>query len=118
MIGIGLYIYTQNTRWLILFFDFMKEYLIYIFLAKNDLSYIWFFILLKIYFEVWSFKLGTYLVVFEYYFLMFFLQGFLGSCVSPSPPSYIKSKGSETFTPVDTIQQYLDHFNTFRKSTR
>ena len=53
MIGIGLYIYTQNTRWLILFFDFMKEYLIYIFLAKNDLSYIWFFILLKIYFEIY-----------------------------------------------------------------
>lgn len=47
-----------------------------------------------------------------------FMQGFLGSCVSPSPPPYIKSKGSETFTPVDTIQQYLDHFNTFRKSTR
>jgi hypothetical protein len=38
--------------------------------------------------------------------------------VSPIPPPYIKNKGSETFTPVDTIQQYLDHFNTFRKSVR
>ena len=48
MIGIGLYIYTQNTRWLILFFDFMKEYLIYFFLVKNNLSYIWIFIIIKI----------------------------------------------------------------------
>ena len=53
MVGIGLYIYTQNTRWLILFFDFMKEYLIFFFLVQNDLSYIWFFILLKIYFEIY-----------------------------------------------------------------
>ena len=52
MVGVVLYIYTQNTRWFILFFDFMKEYLIYFFLAKNDLSYIWLFILLKIYFEI------------------------------------------------------------------
>ena len=51
MIGIGIYIYTQNSRWLILFFDFMKEYLVYFFLAKNNLSYIWFFVLLKISFE-------------------------------------------------------------------
>jgi hypothetical protein len=53
MVGIGLYIYTQNSRWLILFFDFMKEYLIYFFLVKNNLSYIWLFILLKIYFEIY-----------------------------------------------------------------
>ena len=48
MIGIGIYIYTQNSRWLILFFDFMKEYLVYFFLAKNNLSYMWFFVSLKI----------------------------------------------------------------------
>ena len=51
MIGIGIYLYTLNSRWLILFFDFMKEYLVYFFLAKNNLSYIWFFVLLKISFE-------------------------------------------------------------------
>ena len=51
MIGIGIYIYTLNSRWLILFFDFMKEYLVYFFLAKNNLSYMWFFVLLKIIFE-------------------------------------------------------------------
>ena len=53
MVGVGIYIYTQNTRWLILFFDFMKEYLIYFFLVKNDLSYIWLFILVKINFEIY-----------------------------------------------------------------
>jgi hypothetical protein len=51
MIGIGIYIYTLNSRWLVLFFDFMKEYLVYFFLAKNNLSYMWFFVLLKIIFE-------------------------------------------------------------------
>ena len=51
MIGIGVYLCTLNSRWFILFFDFMKEYLVYFFLAKNNLSYIWFFILLKISFE-------------------------------------------------------------------
>jgi len=47
-----------------------------------------------------------------------FMQGFLGSCVSPVPPAYIKSKATETFTPGDTIQQYLDQFNQARKATR
>ena len=48
MVGIGLYIYTQNTRWLILFFDFVKEYLIYFFFLNKNLSYIWIFIIIKI----------------------------------------------------------------------
>lgn len=47
-----------------------------------------------------------------------FMQGFLGSCVSTVPPPYIKTKASESFTPVDTIQQYLEQFNNARKSTR
>lgn len=51
MIGIGIYIYTLNSRWLVLFFDFMKEYLVYFFLAKNNLSYMWFFVLVKIILE-------------------------------------------------------------------
>ena len=53
IVGIILYAFTFNSRWLILFFDFMKEYLIYFFLAKNDLSYIWLFIILKINFELY-----------------------------------------------------------------
>jgi hypothetical protein len=52
MIGIGLYIYTQNTRWLIVFFDFMKEYLIYFFFLNKNLSYIWIFIIIKIIGEI------------------------------------------------------------------
>ena len=43
-------------------------------------------------------------------------QGFLGSCVPNTAPSHIISKGSETWSPVDTIQQYLTHFNIFRKT--
>jgi len=45
-----------------------------------------------------------------------FMRGFLGSCVSSTPPSYLTSKGSETYTPSDTVQQYLEHFNIFRKT--
>jgi len=47
-----------------------------------------------------------------------FMQGFLGSCVSSIPAPYIKAKGNTTFTPEDTIRQYLDHFNQFRKSAK
>jgi len=46
-----------------------------------------------------------------------FMQGFLGSCVSSAPPAYIKPKGNEMFTATDTIQQYLEQFNLFRKAT-
>ena len=45
-----------------------------------------------------------------------FMQGFLGTCVTNVPPQYFSNKGGETFTPVDTIQQYLEHFNIFRKT--
>jgi len=45
-----------------------------------------------------------------------FMQGFLGSCVPNTAPSHIITKGSETWSPVDTIQQYLTHFNIFRKT--
>ncbi|XP_023344346.1 mediator of RNA polymerase II transcription subunit 20 [Eurytemora carolleeae] len=47
-----------------------------------------------------------------------FMQGFLGSCVSVVPPAYIKSKATEAFSPVDTVQQYLEQFNLARKNTR
>ena len=43
-------------------------------------------------------------------------QGFLGSCVSNNPPQHIASKGSDTYSAVDTIHQYLQHFNIFRKT--
>jgi len=47
-----------------------------------------------------------------------FMQGFMGSCVSNIPPPYIKIKATETFTPGDTIAQYLEQFNNARKSSR
>ncbi|XP_023230310.1 mediator of RNA polymerase II transcription subunit 20 [Centruroides vittatus] len=45
-----------------------------------------------------------------------FLQGFMGNCVQ-SPPQYLQSKMNELYTPVDTVQQYMEHFNSFRRTT-
>ena len=45
-----------------------------------------------------------------------FMQGFLGSCVGNNPPQHLISKGSDTYSSVDTIHQYLYHFNLFRKT--
>ena len=47
-----------------------------------------------------------------------FLQGFLGSVVNhQAPTSLLKKKNAsnEPYTPVDTIHQYLETFNNFRK---
>ncbi|XP_040581304.1 mediator of RNA polymerase II transcription subunit 20 [Lepeophtheirus salmonis] len=48
-----------------------------------------------------------------------FMQGFLGSTVPTEIPSCIKSKESpgEMFSPLDTIQLYLEHFGILRKVT-
>uniref|UniRef100_A0A8D8VCM8 Mediator of RNA polymerase II transcription subunit 20 n=4 Tax=Cacopsylla melanoneura TaxID=428564 RepID=A0A8D8VCM8_9HEMI len=46
-----------------------------------------------------------------------FLQGFLGSCVTPLPPPYLQARVNEVYTSVDTVQQYLEHFIMYRKST-
>jgi len=43
------------------------------------------------------------------------LQSIVGN-VAESPPSYIKAKMDSVYTPSDTINQYLEHFNNFRKS--
>ncbi|KAI5693014.1 hypothetical protein M8J75_005881 [Diaphorina citri] len=39
-----------------------------------------------------------------------FLQGFLGSCVQALPPPYLQARINDVYTPVDTVQQYLEHF--------
>ncbi|XP_059490448.1 mediator of RNA polymerase II transcription subunit 20 [Neocloeon triangulifer] len=46
-----------------------------------------------------------------------FMQSFLGSVVQNSPPPYfqIQNKLNEVYQPLDTIQQYLDHFSSYRK---
>ena len=52
IIGVILFSKSENRNWLIPFFDFIKEYLIYIFLfGKNNFKYIWVFFLGKIGFE-------------------------------------------------------------------
>ncbi len=45
-----------------------------------------------------------------------FMRGFLGSIVSQQMPVGLQKKATEVHTPVDTIQQYLEHFNAFRKN--
>lgn len=42
-------------------------------------------------------------------------QSIVGN-IADSPPAYIKSKTDPIYTPSDTVNQYLEHFNNFRKS--
>jgi hypothetical protein len=51
IIGVVLFYFTKNSSWLILFFDFAKEYLLYLFIFGNNYMYLPVFILLKIGFE-------------------------------------------------------------------
>ena len=53
-VGIILYLLTSNTNWFILFFDFIKEYLLYNYLFKTN-KYIFVFIILKIIFEYFNY---------------------------------------------------------------
>ncbi|XP_062550500.1 mediator of RNA polymerase II transcription subunit 20 [Armigeres subalbatus] len=55
-----------------------------------------------------------------------FLQGFLGSNVSNTIPSYFSqrininsnhTKANDIYQPIDTINQYLEHFTNYRKQT-
>ena len=51
IIGVILFYYTKNSQWLIIFFDFVKEYLIYLYFFKNSTLMLIVMILLKIVFE-------------------------------------------------------------------
>ena len=51
LIGVILYIQTYNGKVLIIFFDFVKEYLLYISIFGNNYKYLLIFILAKIIFE-------------------------------------------------------------------
>ena len=51
IVGVGLFSWTKNSKWLILFFDFAKEYLVYQFLFPKTFKYLPFFVLAKIAFE-------------------------------------------------------------------
>ncbi|XP_014678541.1 PREDICTED: mediator of RNA polymerase II transcription subunit 20-like [Priapulus caudatus] len=45
-----------------------------------------------------------------------FMQGFIGPSVQ-LPPQLVAAKIAEPYTPKDTVQQYLDHFNSLRRTT-
>ncbi|XP_014243978.1 mediator of RNA polymerase II transcription subunit 20 [Cimex lectularius] len=44
-----------------------------------------------------------------------FAQGFLGSCVQGLGP-YFTNRMDESYQPIDTVQQYLEHFTMYRKA--
>lgn len=44
------------------------------------------------------------------------MQSFMGSVVE-NMPTQVKNKLDDMYTPSDTINQYLEHFNSFRKTT-
>jgi len=43
------------------------------------------------------------------------MQNFMGSVVD-HPPAVIKNKKEAFYSPSDTVSQYLEHFNNFRKA--
>ena len=51
IIGVVLFYKTKNSTWLILFFDFIKEFFLYLAIFGNNYSYIGLFIGCKIMFE-------------------------------------------------------------------
>lgn len=44
-----------------------------------------------------------------------FMQGFLGSVVTNQIPPYLQSRYKSIYVPDDTIHQYLEYFNIYRK---
>jgi hypothetical protein len=51
LLGVIFFTQTKNSYYLVIFFDFIKEYLIYKYFFGNNYSYIYIFIILKIIFE-------------------------------------------------------------------
>ena len=50
--GVFIFSVTKDSSWIILFFDFVKEYLLYLFLFGKNFNYLPYFIALKILFEI------------------------------------------------------------------
>jgi hypothetical protein len=57
IVGVILFYTTKNSIWLTVFFDFVKEYYIYLFIFTNNYVYIPLFILFKICFEYYWHKI-------------------------------------------------------------
>lgn len=51
IVGVILFCVTRNSKWLILFVDFVKEYMLYVFLFSNNMKYLPVCILSKMLFE-------------------------------------------------------------------
>lgn len=51
IVGVGLFYKTKDSRWLIVFFDFIKEFLLYSAIFGIDYAYIFPFMVCKIVFE-------------------------------------------------------------------
>jgi hypothetical protein len=51
IVGVGLFYKTKDSTWLIIFFDFIKEFLLYLAVFGNNYSYIFLFVMCKIAFE-------------------------------------------------------------------
>jgi len=51
IVGVCIFSFTKDSSWLILFFDFVKEYLLYLFLFGKNFDHLPIFIALKIMFE-------------------------------------------------------------------
>jgi hypothetical protein len=65
VIGVILFYITKDSKWLIIFFDFAKEYLIYLFIFGKNYLCIPYFIILKICFEYYchtKYNLNNYTV--------------------------------------------------------
>ena len=51
ILGVGFFSYTKDSAWLVVFFDFVKEYLLYLFVFGKNFTYLPFFIALKMVYE-------------------------------------------------------------------
>jgi hypothetical protein len=51
LFGVILFYLTKSSKWLLLFFDFVKEYMVYIYLFKDNYKYLPFVVIAKIIFE-------------------------------------------------------------------
>tara|TARA_B100001175_G_C19316340_1_gene545534 strand:+ start:67 stop:597 length:531 start_codon:yes stop_codon:yes gene_type:complete len=60
LIGILLYLKTKNNYSLVIFFDFIKEYLLYLFIFGHNYNYLPLFFILKIIFEFYLYTKKIY----------------------------------------------------------
>ena len=51
LLGVIMFYFTKNSQWLIFFFDFIKEYLVYLFIFGDNHVILFLFVLIKILFE-------------------------------------------------------------------